>query len=82
MSWAMSIHGSIKVAPPVVHVIQPIAAIMKPIPAYSLILIFWYPLWYFVYEMVAFCTRQTAILLVPITKYIFSYQAFFTVNTT
>ena len=83
MSWAVSVYGmppSNGIVP--VHVIQPIAAKMKPIPSSSLIFIFWYSLWYFVYEMMAFCTWQTTILLVPITKYIFSYQTFFTVNAT
>ena len=83
MSWTMRIHygNTNDGIPPVEKTIQPIAAIMKPMPAYSLILIFWYPLWNFVNKMVACCTWQTTIFLVSITKYIFSYQAFFTINT-
>ena len=47
-------HGKTRTGIPVlVYTIHPIAAIMKPIPAYNLILIFWYPLWYFVYKMMA-----------------------------
>jgi hypothetical protein len=42
-------YGKASIGIPVVeYTIQPIAAITKPIPAYSLILIFWYPLWNFV----------------------------------
>lgn len=50
VSGTMGVHygtpPSIGIVP--VHAIQPIAAIMKPIPAINLILIFRNPLWYFI----------------------------------
>jgi len=52
--------------PPCDHATQPIAAIMKPIPAINLILIFWNPLWYFVYDMVAHGTSQAPVFVVPV----------------
>ena len=60
-------YGSTNVGiPDVLKTIQPIAAIMKPIPAINLILIFWYPLWYVVYQMMAYCTFQATVFLMPI----------------
>ena len=50
VSWTMGIHygNTSEGIPPVAYTIQPMAATMKPIPKYSLILIFRNPLWYFV----------------------------------
>lgn len=68
VSGAMGIHygNTSDGIPPVAYTIQPMAAIMNPIPKISLILIFRNPLWYFIDYIHLNGTWQTSILLMSV----------------